>query len=133
MAELSLERSNLVLRSPMDGVICGIERRVGEAVTPGQPILMLTASQPSEIVVYVNALQVAQIRPGMPVELTATSPGDRRAAVRSRVMGVGPAAEELPARLWQNPTVPEWGWPVGIAAAPEFRVRSGEIVGVCGL
>jgi multidrug resistance efflux pump len=128
--ELSLDRSMLVLRSPMDGVVSEVLRRVGEAVTTGQPILTVAASQPAEVVAYLTAAQRSQVQMGMPVEVELAYRGGPRSVASSTVIGIGPVAEQLPVRLWQNPTLPEWGWPITIAVSPELKVLSGELVGV---
>ena len=127
MSELSLERSMLVLRSPMDGVISQVLRRTGEAVIAGEPVFTVTASRPMDVVVYVTAAQASRFHPGVQVEVELAGRSDARMKARSQVTGVGPAAEQLPPRLWQNPTIPEWGWPVSISVSPELGVLSGGI------
>ena len=62
--------------------------------------------------------------------LEVTRQGGSRRVAKSRVVAIGPTVEQLPARLWQNPAVPEWGWPIKIAIAPELGTRIGELVGV---
>ena len=130
IAELSLDRSMLALRSPMDGVVSELVRRAGETVMTGEPILTVSASQPSEVLIYVSAGQVNQFRVGMPVELEMVGRDHPRMMARSQVLGVGPAAVQLPMRLWQSPTVPEWGWPIGIAVSHKLQLLPGELVGV---
>jgi HlyD family secretion protein len=133
LAELTLERSMLRLTSPMDGVVSQILRRVGETVTAGEPILTVTAPQPAEVVLYVNAGQARRFRVGTPIELGTVGLGDVHLTAPSKVMGIGPAAEQLPARLWQSPNVPEWGWPIGIAVSSELKLMPGELVEVRAL
>jgi len=131
IAELSMERSMLVMRSPLDGVVSDVFRGAGEALMSGEPILTVTAAQPSEIVTYASAAQVSEIEPGMVVELVKQY--EPRQTAPSKVIAVGPAAVQLPIRSWRNPNSPEWGWPVLIAAAAELKLRSGELVGIRGL
>ena len=132
IAELSLERSLLVLRSPMDGVVCEVLRSVGETITLGEPILTVAVSQPSDVIAYATATGRSRVDVGMEVELELARGGGPRVMAKSRVIGIGPTVEQLPMRLWQNPAVPEWGWPIGIAAPPAMKMLSGESVGVRG-
>ncbi|MBN1347352.1 MAG: HlyD family efflux transporter periplasmic adaptor subunit [Phycisphaerae bacterium] len=130
IAELSLERSTLVLRSPMDGVVVDVIRGAGEAVMPGEPILTIAASQPSEVIAYATAEQAARVGPGMATQVQLVRERGPRRTARSRVIEVGPTIVELPQRLWKNPTMPEWGWPIKVAVSPELKPLSGESVGV---
>jgi len=128
--ELTLDRSMLVLFSPMDGIVSDVLRGVGEAVSLGQPIVTVATSQPSDIVAYLNVTQRSRVYAGMPVNVELAWRGEPRKAARSTVTGIGPVVEQLPTRLWQNPSLPEWGWPVSIAVSPDLKAISGELVGV---
>jgi membrane fusion protein, multidrug efflux system len=133
VAEVALERAMLVLRSPIDGVVSEVLRRPGESVLPGQPILIVAAPRPAEIVAYASPAQMAQVTIDRPLRVALVRPGQPPRAARSRVLGVGPTAEQLPARLWQNPAVPEWGWPIAIAVPRELPLLPGEVLVVQGL
>lgn len=133
MAELSLERSMLVLRSPMDGVVNELLRGAGEAVMSGEPILTLAASRPSEVIAYATAAQASRVEPGMAVELQLVRQGAPRRVAESSVQSVGPTIVELPLRLWKSPAVPEWGWPIKIAVSSKLEMLSGERIGVRGM
>ncbi len=43
---------------------------------------------------------------------------------------IGPTVEQLPARLWQNPNVPQWGRPFLIEAPDDMELTVGEAVGI---
>jgi HlyD family secretion protein len=133
ITELSIGQAMLVLRSPIDGVVSELLRRPGETVMPGQAILTVSMQQPMEIVAFATANQVNQINVGMPVELALVRCGSPTPVARSRVIGIGPAAQALPVQLWQNPTTPEWGWPIGIAMPTGLPLMSGETLVVRGL
>lgn len=132
IGELALERSMLVLASPMDGVVSELLRGVGEALLIGEPILTVTAAQPSEVIAYATPAQADQLETGAPVRLEVTREDGSRQVADSQVASVGPVAQQLPMQLWQNPTLPEWGWPVKIAIPAELRVLCDELVGVRG-
>ncbi|MFH1748909.1 MAG: HlyD family efflux transporter periplasmic adaptor subunit [Planctomycetota bacterium] len=128
--ELALERAMLVLSSPMDGIVSTVLRGAGETLLAGEQVLTVAAAQPAEVIAYATATQAARLEAGMPTELEVTRAGSPRRVADSHVVAIGPAVEQLPVRLWQNPAVPEWGWPIKIAIAPQLGARFGELVGV---
>lgn len=128
--ELSLERAILVLCSPMDGVVSTVLRGAGETLLAGEPVLTVAASQPSEVIAYATAAQAGRLEAGMPTQLEVSREGSPRRVAKSHVVAIGPTVEQLPVRLWQNPAVPEWGWPIKIAIAQQLGIRPGELVGV---
>jgi multidrug resistance efflux pump len=128
--ELSVDRSMLVLTSPMDGIVSEVLRGVGETLLTGEPILTVTASQPSEIIAYASPTQVDRLPAGTTLRLEVTRDGKHRRVAESRVDAVGPTAEQLPMRLWRNPTAPEWGWPIKIQLPTELAALGDELVGV---
>ena len=130
IGELSLERSMLVLKSPMDGVVSQLLRGVGESVRAGEPILTVVSMRPSAVIAYASSAQAAQFATGSPVRLEMAREGIVMQTVDTQVQAVGPTIEQIPARLWRNPTVPEWGWPVKIVLPRELKVLCGEVIGV---
>jgi multidrug resistance efflux pump len=133
MAELAHERSLLVLRSPTDGVVAEVFRRNGETVLPGQAIITVTTPEPLEVVVYVDADTRSKVGLGKLVELSVARRGSSKVRMQARIGSIGPTAEQLPVRLWRNPNVAEWGWPVRITVTAPLTVFAGELVGVRGL
>ena len=128
--ELAQERAMLVLGSPMDGVVSTVLRGAGETLLAGEPVLVVSAAQPSEVIAYATAAQAGRLEAGMPTQLEVTREGSPRRVAESHVVAIGPTVERLPVRLWQNPAVSEWGWPVKIAIARQLGARPGEVVGV---
>jgi HlyD family secretion protein len=132
IAELAVEKSLLVLSSPIDGTVSEVLRGAGETVLRGELILTLTTIQPSEVIAYVPADKIRRIKEGMPIELTRWG-RPKMVSKKSNVVAVGPSVLEMPQRLWANPTMPQWGWPVQISIPDDFKVLSGEIVGIRGM
>ncbi len=128
--ELSVEHAMLVLKSPMDGVVSQILRGVGESVRAGEPIMTVVSTRPTEIIAYIAPTQVSRFAAGVVVRLETMREGVARQTVESRIQAVGPDIEQIPARLWRNPSTPEWGWPVKIMVPTELEVLCGETVGV---
>ena len=123
-------RKTLKLTAPIDGVVSQILHWPGEAVSAGEPILTITEVKPTEILAYALAGQVNQIRKGMAVELAKRGELEKIEIARSQITYIGPIVEQLPARLWRNQNVPEWGRPFLIKAPPQMKLITGEIVGI---
>ena len=125
------QRHALELTSPVDGMVSHVWRAPGEAVTAGDPILTITVAQPAEVIGYAMRGQLDRVRENMVVEVArASAPTE---AATSRVTYVGPAVEQMPTELWQNPTMPQYGRPFKVKVPPELAVIPGEIVGIRGL
>jgi multidrug resistance efflux pump len=103
------QRRVLELGSPVGGVVSQIWRAPGEAVTAGDPILTITVARPTEVIGYARQGQLGQIRENMEVKISKVS--DPMQVATSRVTYVGPAVEQMPTQLWQNPAVPQYGRP----------------------
>lgn len=128
LEELALRREALVLRSPVEGQVTQVFHGPGESIRPGDSILVVTREKPEHVVAYIEEPSTIAVRPEM--EVTVRRRSSFYAPVRASVVRVGPALEQLPARLWRAPNVPLWGRPVIIAAVPELGLTPGEIVGV---
>ena len=132
--------SQLVLKTPFDGVVSQIPqrpgqgvarrfmRRTGEMVLAGEPILAVAAASSSEVIAYIPEDQVGGVREGMKVELVKTSEPEQIAP--SRVSYIGPVTEEMPVRLWRNPNFPQWGRPFLVKVPQQMELTPGELVGI---
>jgi multidrug resistance efflux pump len=136
MNELQVRRPLLELKAPFDGVVSLIQRGPGETVRAGEPILTVAETKPREVVAYASEKLAGRVKERMVVELirTAEPAGqDERLVASSQVVEVGPTVEQMPARLWRNPNVPQWGRPIMIKTPPNLNLVPGEVVGVRGL
>ena len=147
MNELLARLQPLELKSPIDGVVIPIQpnanevvlrrpgenvlRRPGEVVTPGEPLFAVAEIEPRDIVAWVNEGQLNSIREGMSVELIKNT--EPALMARSQTTYVAPLVEQIPSRLWANPTVPQWGRPILIEIPPGFELVPGELVRIRGL
>ena len=144
MDELAVQRKGLIITAPIDGVVVqilgraneaamhrageGVLHRTGEAVLAGQPILVIAQAKPKEIIGYARETQIGQIKAGAKVELVKkTEPAQ---ISQSEVTYVGPVIEQMPARLWLNPNVPQWGLPFLIKIPDGMDLTAGEVVGI---
>lgn len=145
--ELGVQRRELVMTAPIDGVVVQISastneaplrrsgegtlRKTGEVVLAGEPIMVIAQSKPTEIMAYAMGGQMDGIKVGQKVEL-AKKTGQPQIA-RSRVTYVGPIVEQVPSRLWLNPNAPQWGLPFIVEIPEGMQLTSGEVVGIRGL
>jgi multidrug resistance efflux pump len=144
MDELGIQRKALIMTAPIDGVVVqilgranevalhrageGVLHKPGEVVLAGQPILVIAQSKPKEIISYARESQIGQIMAGAKVELVKkTAPAQ---IAQSEVTYVGPVVEQLPARLWPNPNIPQWGLPFLIRVPEGMKLTAGEVVGI---
>lgn len=140
--ELFARLAPLELVSPIDGVIISIIsnknevslyrpgenilRRSGEVIKEGEPIFAVAEDTPSEIVAYISEKQSVDIEKGMQVEIVKQKLPLQTA--KSQIIYVSPVVEQLPERLWVDPTRPQWGRSLLIKIHPDLQVASGEIL-----
>ncbi len=145
LAALKARRA-VALKAPMDGVVIPIHarnsdvlhqrpgeqvlRRAGEVVAAGDPILVVSQQEPTEIVAYVSEQQLGLLERQTTVEVVKTRTPAQIA--RSEIRRIGPTVELMPQRLWRNPTIPQWGRPVLINIPPGLNLVPGEVVGIRG-
>lgn len=129
--QLLARRNLLVLESPCDGIISLIERGPGETVQPGEPILTVAETEPSEIVTYAAELQLGSVRNLTKVKLVKFS--EPKQIMDSQVVHLGPQIEMMPQRLWRDSNIPQWGRPILIEIPPSMKLIPGEMVGIKGL
>jgi multidrug resistance efflux pump len=123
-------RQALTLRAPFDGVVSQVLHRQTEVVPAGEPILAITDANVTDIVAYATETQMSQITKGTPVELIKNIGPAKIQIERSTVTYVGPTIEQIPAQLWKNPNVPQWGRPFLVRAPKQMKLIIGETVGI---
>jgi len=125
-------RESVELRAPFDGVVSLVQHTAGEAILAGEPILTIAKKEPDNIVAYATERQVSRVRENTVVQLI-----DRNRIpnlmVDSQVAYVGPTVEQMPARLWRNPNMPQWGRPVLVKIPPDLKLVPGAVVGIRGI
>jgi multidrug resistance efflux pump len=124
--EVTIEQ--LIVRTPIDGVICAILHRPGENIRAGNTILTIADPRGQHIVSYVRPDQRWQPLPGMTTEVRLRSPASR--PVATRIERVGPHVESVPLHLCRDPKTPEWGLPVLITIPEGLPARPGELLDV---
>jgi multidrug resistance efflux pump len=123
-------REVLELKAPSDGVVSQILHRPLEVVLAGEPIVTVAEPNVTEIIGYATENLMNYIHEGLTVELIKNSEPTRVQIERSEVTYVGPVIEQIPAQLWQNPNIPQWGRPFRVKAPTQMKLIVGETVGI---
>jgi len=128
LREIQVQRAGLVLRSPVDGRISQVFSRRGQAVVPGEPVVIISERTVQEIVAYLAEADGLKVEPQQAVRLVShTRPGIVSDSV---VLRVSPGIEMLPQRLWSNPQIADYGRAVVIASQPAMKLTPGETIEV---
>jgi len=128
LEEIELQRRALLLRSPVDGQVSQVLCRRGQAVVPGQPVVVVSEDSVREIVAFLAEDDGREIAPS--TRVVVSTRGAAGTVAESVVLRVGPTIQEMPQRLWRNPRVPDYGRAVVVAAAPGMQLTPGEVVNV---
>ncbi len=123
-------REVLELKAPSDGVVNQILHKSSEVILAGEPIITVAEPNVTEIIGYACENLMHQIHEGMTVELIKSSEPSKVQIERSEVTYVGPVIEQIPAQLWPNPNMPQWGRPFRVKAPTQMKLIVGETVGI---
>jgi HlyD family secretion protein len=126
LEELRVERKHLTLYSPIAGEVSQVLCRPGQAVVPGEAVVMVTEPIPQEIIAYLPERMAGHVAERTVVTIARRSDPNR--AAQSFVTRVGASMETLPAILWRDSNRPEYGLPIAIAATPALKLTPGEVV-----
>ncbi len=128
LREIQVQRASLVLRSPVDGRVSEVYGRRGQAVVPGEPVVIISERTVNEIVAYLAEADGLRVEEQQPVRLVShTRPGIVSDSV---VLRISPGIQMLPQRLWRNPQIADYGRAVVIAPQPAMRLTPGETIEV---
>ncbi len=126
LKDLQLRLQNLVIKSPIDGVVTRIKSRVGDVVAPGESIFTVVISKSVEVLAYVSEQQVGRLQTGDALVLKRANHAGT--GMQLKVTHLGPAVELLPERLWQHPSYPQYGVPVTVLLPENNALIPGEVV-----
>jgi multidrug resistance efflux pump len=124
------EQIPVIVKAPMDGIVTLIYHRVGEAVTPGLPIVALATLEPVRIVGYLRPPILREPKPGMKVSIRTR--GLRRQSGSATILEVGTQLEIIPATLLGpvNFASIVQGLPLNISLPSNLKIRAGEVVDI---
>lgn len=128
LLDLAMQRMALPLMAPFAGVVSSIQRRAGEAVLSGEPILTIARPIPDTVMGWIPQEEMEYIRQGRKVRLVKY--GANQQIAMSEITVVGPTIETIPQRLWRLPNLPEYGLPFQVGIPPGLRLTPQEKVGI---
>ena len=117
--------TNAVITAPFDGVVTIRHREIGEAVTPGAPVLTLLDPDDRWVRIYVREDQIGLIRIGLAAEIVADTYPDRVYA--GDVVFIGSEAEFTPRNVQTAEERIKLVYPVKvrITGDPNFELKPG--------
>jgi multidrug resistance efflux pump len=123
-----LQRSKLLLRSPVAGQISQLLCRKGQSVVPGEPILTVSEPSVTEIVAYLDETVEEPAKVNTRVRVASLK--DPTKIAESIIVRVSPTVQALPERLWTVTGRPTYGRAIVIAGVPDLELTPGELLSV---
>lgn len=120
------EKKDLIVFSPIDGIVGSVDHRQGEQVSAFSPILTIHSRAPSQIEGYIHEDVYNSITVGQKVSVISNA--DRKHSVVGTVAGVGTRIVEYPVRLRKRPDIQIWGREVIIKIPEQNSLLLGEKV-----
>jgi multidrug resistance efflux pump len=121
---LHAEKKDLLQHSPITGVICSVNFKEGEKVSPFDPILTVHSRSPAYVEGYIHENVYSRISAKDKVRVVSMA--NKSAATIGEVVGVGARIVEYPLRLRKRPDIQMWGREVQILIPPENEFLLGE-------
>lgn len=122
-------RERRTLRSPASGHVSMVLRAVGDALRPGDPVVVIVPRAPSAVTAFAPEEAARRLTPGMTVEVRARDRTLDQTAL-GVVQRLGPEIIELPPRLWLAPDRPRFGRPIHITLKEGAPFLASEAVSV---
>lgn len=107
------EKESLVILTSINAIIGSIHCKVGEKISPFDPILTVHPKSPSHVTGYINENVYNLASIGDQVKVTALTAGEVKLA-RGEIVGMGARIVEYPLRLRKRPEFHIWGREVKI-------------------
>jgi multidrug resistance efflux pump len=121
---LKMRAENLVLRSPADGYVAGIDAASGDVVVAGEPLIVIVEASPRQVIAYLDENRRCPVAAGDTVILR---PRNKEASpMQGTVVSVSSTVSKLPQRFWMSPNRPQWGKQVFIRADSSRTLIPGE-------
>ena len=122
------ELSPITLLAPVDGMVDLVYHRSGEAVTAGEPIVMIATEHSVRIVGYLRAPILHEPKVGMTVQVRTRGP--TREVGSATILEIGTQMEPIAAALQPPVRVAnvDLGLALSISLPANVRIRPGELV-----
>lgn len=121
----------VILTAPIDGIVSLVHRRPGEALTAGEPIVTVAATQSTRLIGFLRQPLSLEPKQGMHVDVRTRTPA--RQSAPAQIVEVGRIMEPISPTvlaLLNRATTPELGLRIHIALPAELNLRPGEQVDV---
>lgn len=128
IVELIKQRDIIVLTAPFDGIINTLNYKAGQTVVRGDAIMTIIKPTPEFITAWVRQKDMERFSQNIKVKVVSHSSNHQ--SFVSQISHISPSVEMIPQRLWQNPSIPEWGRVIQIPIQPNFVCSHNEIVGI---
>lgn len=127
--EQLLQSAETILRSPIDGVVMKVNRREGEYIASGEPLIEISGDQAESILGFVRQPIAFTPKVGDTVVVRSRR-GNQRVAAEATVVAVGARLElfSRPLRVRGLGNAQERGLPVLIDVPDELALYPGELV-----
>lgn len=126
MRQIDESIQGLDLVAPIDGMVTSVIHGPGENVTPGEPIVVLTASHSDRIVGYLREPFALEPEVGMEVHVQKRT--SRRDSGRGLITHLGVEFEAITNPALHPTAIPEVGLAIEVSLPPELSLRPGELV-----
>lgn len=113
---IALEGRKLDLRAPCAGYVEALHLSAGQWTAAGAKLLTIVDPESRRILAYVPEQARGQVQLAGAVHVIRPATATRRLAT---ILTVSPSMVQLPARLWRDPRIEEWGWEVVLAAGAD--------------
>ena len=110
----------------MDGMIVSVLHHEGENVKEGEPLVLISATQPKNIIGYLR--QPLPLEPKVGQEVEVRTHGRLRQHGMAMITQVGAQYEAITNPMLHPATTPEVGLPVQISLPTNLKLRPGEMV-----
>ncbi len=128
MHELDLELKELVIKSPITGMVTAIHYQPGQIVPEGEPILAVSDPIGKYIISYVR--QDQRLNPVVKGTVYVRGMAQNSPQMKTFVTKVGARIEKVPLHQRRDSRRTEWGLPVKIEIPTGLKLRPGELLDV---
>jgi HlyD family secretion protein len=130
VARAEAAQANAIVTAPFDGIVTIAHRELGEAVTPGAPVVTLLAPEDRWVRIYVPEDQMGRVRLGLAAAIVSDTYPDR--VYDGEVVFVGNEAEFTPRNVQTAEERTKLVYPVRvrISGDPSFELKPGVPVDV---
>jgi HlyD family secretion protein len=126
--QLRRTESSIALRSPMDGIVSIVNRRSGENIVAGEPILTISSERAERIIGFIRLPISYEPKVGDTVEIRTRGGNAQKASASIQKVGSRMELFTQPLRVRGFAAAQERGLPILVNLPESLKVYPGEIV-----